>query len=190
MTPSETSDLFNRLDREIWIVTSAAGEHRGGLVATSVTQASIAPQSPRVLVAISKLHATWQLIEASGGFVLHLLTPDRLDLVERFGMHSSRDRDKFAGLALDTTSHALPRLQDAVGWLECEVEAGWDAGDRMFYLAKVNAAQAISAGQPVMTTRVLGQSASPAMKTELRRQLEADAAVDETAIAEWRQRHG
>src|SRR5580693_5111141 len=62
-----------KLDRELWVVTAADGDQKGGLIATFVSLASIAPALPRVLVGISRRHRTWELIESSGAFVLHLL---------------------------------------------------------------------------------------------------------------------
>src|SRR6516225_194631 len=96
MTPAS---LFARTDRELWLLTAAAGGRRGGLIATFVSQASIVPDLPRVVVGIAKQHHTWGLIEASGAFALHLLSADELDWVWRFGLQSGRDSDKLDGLA-------------------------------------------------------------------------------------------
>jgi flavin reductase (DIM6/NTAB) family NADH-FMN oxidoreductase RutF len=183
---SDTAELFQRLDREIWIVTAADGPRRGGLVATSVSQASIAPEAPRAIVGISKLHATWELIEASRAFALHLVAADRLDLVERFGMHSSRDVDKFAGLDVELVEAGPPRLVDAPGWIDCRVEAAWDCGDRTFYLGEALSAKPPARDVPLLTTTVLGRTAPKEMLAELRRQLEADAKLDIEAIRAWR----
>ena len=89
--------LFQRLDREIWVVTARAGDRRGGLIATFVNQASIVPESPRMIVGLAQQHYTWSLIEASGGFALHLLSVAQLDWVWRFGLQSGRDCDKLDG---------------------------------------------------------------------------------------------
>jgi flavin reductase (DIM6/NTAB) family NADH-FMN oxidoreductase RutF len=155
-------------------------------VATSVGQASIAPEAPRVLVGISRRHATWELVEASEAFALHLIAADRFDLLEQFGAHTGRDTDKFAGLAVEATPSGLPLLSDSLGWLDCRVETGWDAGDRTFYLAKAVAAQPPPKDAGVMTTRAIA-SAPEALRRELRRQYDADAAQDLAAILHWRQ---
>jgi flavin reductase (DIM6/NTAB) family NADH-FMN oxidoreductase RutF len=178
-------DLFRRLDREVWIVT-ARGARDGGLVATSVVQASISPEFPRVVVGISKAHATWELIESSRAFALHLIPSERLDLVERFGMSSSRDIDKFNGLETHRGMTGAPLLAAACAWLECSVEATWDAGDRSFYLAEIIAEQVPEYLPPVLTMQKLVATAPPEMLRELRRQLEADAARDADRIREWR----
>jgi flavin reductase (DIM6/NTAB) family NADH-FMN oxidoreductase RutF len=179
------SELFNRLDREVWIVTAADGDRRGGLVATSVGQASIAPQAPRVIVGISRQHATWKLIESRRAFAAQLIAPDRFDLLERFGTRSSRDVDKFAGLTFELSANGSPILADALAWLDCCVEAGWDAGDRTFYLAEIVASSPFSAEARVMTTCAIAGAPEP-LRRELRRQYDADAAHDFEAILRWR----
>ena len=59
---------------------------------------------PRVVAGIARQHHTWELIEASNTFILHLLDEQQLDLVWRFGLRSGRDDDKFAGLAVESGS--------------------------------------------------------------------------------------
>src|SRR3712207_6985322 len=56
-----------------------SGGRRGGLIATFVNQASITPRYPRVVVGLARQHHTWELVEAAGSFVLHLLGEEHLD---------------------------------------------------------------------------------------------------------------
>src|SRR5438874_1999688 len=117
------STLFACLDREVWLVTAAAGERRGGLIATFVSQASIVSDLPRVLVSLARQHFTRELVEASGRFALHLLGEDNLELVWRFGLTSGRDRDKFAGLDYKVSAGGCPLVPGTIGWMDCRVEA-------------------------------------------------------------------
>ncbi len=84
------SELFRRLDRELWVVTAAAEGRRGGLVATTVAQASIVAELPRVVVMLARQHHTWELIRDAGAFGLHLLGEGQLDWAWRFGLGSGR----------------------------------------------------------------------------------------------------
>src|SRR5438552_135293 len=102
MDATAASTLFAWLDQEVWLVTAQAADRRSGLIATFVNQASIVPDLPRVLVALSKQHFTWELVEASGAFALHLLAEEQIELVWRFGLESGRDTDKLAGLSVTT----------------------------------------------------------------------------------------
>jgi hypothetical protein len=59
------ASLFARTDRELWLLTAAARGRRGGLIATFVSQASIVPDLPRVLVGLAKQHY-WRRRSACG----------------------------------------------------------------------------------------------------------------------------
>ncbi len=174
-SPQDISDILRLIDREIWLVSAAHEKRRAGLIATFVSQASIVPDLPRMLVGIAKQHHTWGLIEASRAFTLHLLDESHLDWVWRFGLHSGHAGDKFAG---------LPELR-AVAWLKCRVETSLDTGDRTLYLAEVLDAHLEKATPPLTMRRVL-QLASPERLRELRAGLERDAVVDGAAIRAWR----
>src|SRR5437764_11333902 len=111
--------LFDCLDPPLWLVTAQAGARRGGLIATFVNEASIVPDLPRMVVGLARQHLTWELVEASSAFALHLLRADQVDLVYRFGLCSGREVDKLAGLRHHTGATGSPLLEDALGWLDC-----------------------------------------------------------------------
>jgi flavin reductase (DIM6/NTAB) family NADH-FMN oxidoreductase RutF len=137
MDPQKIGHLFERVDREVWIVTAAHAGRRAGLVATFVAPASIVPEMPRVIAGIAKTHETQMLIEASGAFAVHLLDESQTDLVWLFGLQSSRSVDKFAGLPVQTAATGSPILRDALAWLDCRIEMRMDTGDRTVYLGDV-----------------------------------------------------
>ena len=74
------SDIFDRLDRELWLVTARAGERSSGLIATYASRVSLVPELPRVTIALAKHHFTHELIEATGAFCMHLMDEDRTRL--------------------------------------------------------------------------------------------------------------
>jgi flavin reductase (DIM6/NTAB) family NADH-FMN oxidoreductase RutF len=181
-----TEQLFRATDNELWVVTAADGERRDGLIATTVVQASIVPEIPRVLVAIACQHHTWECIEASGVFALHLLDETQLDWVWRFGLESGRDVDKFHGLPLRSGSSGSPILTDAVGWLDCRVENHMPTGDRTVYLAEVIDADC-HLTQPPLTVQQMLALAPPEKLQQLKAQRIADATRDADAIRDWRE---
>jgi len=184
----DITDIQRLLDREIWIVTSATDERRGGLVATFVSNASIAADLPRMLVGIAKQHQTWGLIEASRVFVLHLIDESQLDWVWRFGLQTGHRVDKFAGLPTTRSASGCPRLPGVVAWVECRVETALDTGDRTIYLAKVVDSR-LEKQTPPLTMQRLLRLASPERLQELRDGLVRDAAIDAAAIQAWRHEH-
>ncbi len=184
MTSSNT--LFAQLDRELWLVTAAVGEQRGGLIATFVNQASIVPEQPRVVVGIAKHHYTWGLIAASGALALHLLGEEHLEWVWRFGLTSGHAGDKFAGLVTRTAGTGSPIVSGAPAWLDCRVEATLDTGDRTVFLAEVLEGNITSAGQLLRVRRMVELAPSEKLAA-LKEQMARDAAIDATAITAWRQ---
>ncbi len=179
------STLFACLDRELWLVTARAGDRRGGLIATFVSEASIAPDHPRLIVGLARQHHTWDLVEASGAFALHLLGENQLDWVWRFGLKSGRTGDKFEGLEVQSAATGSPVLDGAVGWLDCRVESRLDTGDRTIYLAEAVQSE-VTHFAPPLTLKRLMQMAPPDRLRELQRQRHLDADVDAAAIQTWR----
>ncbi|HXG11790.1 MAG TPA: flavin reductase family protein [Gemmataceae bacterium] len=186
MNPAAIAAVFAQLDPEIWLVTARAGDRRGGLIATFVCQASIVLELPRVVVGIARHHYTWELVEASGAFGLHLLGEEQLEWVWRFGLESGRDFDKLAGLATHTAATGSPLLTDALAWLDCRVEARFDTGDRTLYLAEVADGQRVGSAPP-LTLKRLRQLAPPGRLCELGEQIKQDSIRDAEAIRRWRQ---
>jgi flavin reductase (DIM6/NTAB) family NADH-FMN oxidoreductase RutF len=181
------SSVLSLLDREVWLVTAASGLRRGGLVATSVSEASIVPELPRVLVGLARQHYTWELVETAGVFGLNLLGQEHVPWVWRFGLESGRDRDKLEDMAVHTGRTGSPLLAEALGWLDCRVEARLETGDRTVYLAEVVDGACPRPAPPLTVKRLLAL-ASPKHLQELKSQLVRDAAVDAAAIRAWRSR--
>lgn len=189
MNETAAAKILGQTDRELWLVTAADGARRGGLIATFVCQASLVESLPRMLVAVAKQHHTWELIEASGAFGLHLLGRKQVDLVWRFGLESGRDADKLSGMPCETGATDAPLLADVLAWLECRVEARYDMGDRTIYLTQVVDARQMS-DEPPLTMKQLLQIAPRERLEELSRLRQRDSALDAEAILAWRQRAG
>src|SRR5262245_5765886 len=99
---------LRHLDRELWVVTSASGARRGGLLATWVSIASIDRQRPVLVAGLSANHFTTELVQASSSFAAHLLRPEQIDLAWNFARDSGRSRDKFAGLEVQSNETGSP----------------------------------------------------------------------------------
>lgn len=181
----EINLLLKSVEREVWVVTAAHYGRRGGLLATFVSPISIVPSLPRLAVALSKQHHTWELVQAAGVFAVHLLTTDQAALAWHFGTQSGRDVDKFATVKHTSGTTGSPIVTAAPAYLECRVEASLDTGDRTLFLAEVVAgsrAQSFSA----MTQSELIRQATPERLQVLGSQLAADGELDAAAILEWR----
>jgi flavin reductase (DIM6/NTAB) family NADH-FMN oxidoreductase RutF len=185
MDVAEIETVYALLDSPLWLVTAADADRRGGLIATTVAQASIVSEIPRQLIAISKRHHTHGLIEGCGAFALHLIDETQLDLVWRFGLRSGRDIDKFAGLPFRTGATGSPLLPEALAWFDCRVEARMDSGDRTVYLAAVVDGR-LERTDPPLTSRRFFEIAPPDKQKIMDEQYEQDALVDAESIKRWR----
>jgi flavin reductase (DIM6/NTAB) family NADH-FMN oxidoreductase RutF len=183
--PTAIARVWRQADRELWLVSAAAGPRRGGLIATFVMQAALTTELPRVLVGLAAQHHTRQVIDAGGAFGLHLLGEEHLDWVWRFGLETGAQTDKFAGLQAAEGETGAPILKDAPAWLECRVEANWDIGGRVLYVAEIVDGGVRREGKLLTMARML--ELAPAEKlTRLRELVRQDSAIEEDAIRRWR----
>jgi len=189
MNTTQVAAVFKTIDREIWIVTATDGAQRSGLVATFVAPASIVPECPRILVGLAKSHFTWQLVEGSGTFAMHLISEEQLDWVWRFGLQSGRNIDKFEGLATRVGLTGSPILEEAMACFECRVETSLDIGDRSVYLGEVVEATVSDHLLPLTIHRAI-ERARPDQLQQLQSQLKNDAALDALSIRDWRHSRG
>jgi flavin reductase (DIM6/NTAB) family NADH-FMN oxidoreductase RutF len=182
------AEIFERLDRELWLVTARAGEKSSGLIAAHVSGVSLVPTLPRVTISLAKHHYTHELIEASGAFAMHLVDETQIDWVWRFGIPTGRDVDKFEGHSVSTGVSGAPILSDALAWVDCRVEARMDTGDRTVYLAEVLEARVGKRGdgRGTLTFKRLLELAPADRLRELKAAMARDIEIDRAAILEWR----
>jgi flavin reductase (DIM6/NTAB) family NADH-FMN oxidoreductase RutF len=179
-------DVLDRVDRLLWVVTAQAGQARGGLIATLVSIASLSPSTPRMIVGMAKQHHTHDLAMAAGGLTLHLIRDSALEWIERFGLQDGREVDKLAGLSVRAGASGNPILSEAMAWLDCEVEATFDIGDKTLFLcAVVAAADDGQAGMP-MTVRALEAIAPDRLRRRLADDLKRDTTYFTEQIRAWR----
>lgn len=182
---STPADVFQLIDREIWIVTAADTHRRGGLVATWVAQANLDLDRPQVQIAIARNHFTSELVDASGAFALHLIERGQIEHVWNFGIGSGRDRDKLKGLPAATSITGAPILQDCLAWMDCRVFTQLDAGDRIIYWADVVAAARHRHGQPLRAAAALAAADSSQLEA-LEDNLRRDIDIQRPLNAAWR----
>ncbi len=131
--------VLQSLHHDLWIVTAADGDRRGGLVATWVMQASLDLDPGIMVISLAVNHFTRELVDASGAFSLHLIAERHAAMAVRFATKSGRDIDKLEGVGWTVGVTGAPRLSDVLGWLDCRVIARLSSGDRIYYWAEVAA---------------------------------------------------
>ncbi|MCA9105946.1 MAG: flavin reductase family protein [Planctomycetales bacterium] len=185
MIESVYERLFRRVNREVWVVTAAHEGHQSGLLATWVSQASIDPIRPYVLVGIAPNHFTGELLSASGGFVVHLPSRDQARQVISFALGSGRDRDKLEGWDWTTGPSGAPRLSELPYWLECRSRAVLQGGDRLYVWAEaIDGAAPDGDWAPLCEHDLLAAATSEELAS-LKENREHDSAIHGPWFAEW-----
>jgi flavin reductase (DIM6/NTAB) family NADH-FMN oxidoreductase RutF len=126
--------MFQHTNHEVYVATARSGDSISGQIVTWTLPATLVPDATRVVVVLSPLNFTHTLIRETGRFVLHLLAEEQLEWLRIFGLSSSQDVDKFAGIPLGQTRSGLPVLPGTCGWMELRIVDRLDSGDRIIYL--------------------------------------------------------
>jgi flavin reductase (DIM6/NTAB) family NADH-FMN oxidoreductase RutF len=186
MSTLDASVILGGIDHEIWVVTAAAADgRRGGCDATFVLGSSLVPELPRACIALARHHNTFDLIESSDGFALHLLGERHLDWIWRFGLDTGRGGDKLAGMDAAAGATGSPILRDALAWMDCRVETRCETGDRTIYVAEVVDSSKPNTEPPLTVSQML-RIASPEYLARLEELVHRDRITDASAILEWR----
>ena len=186
---SAIDSVLRLVDREIWIVTAAASKvrphGRGGLVATGVSQASLDPLQPIVVIALAANHYTTKLVDASQAFGLHLLSAEQSELAWHFGLQSGCDTDKFANIKCETAVTGSPIISDALAWLDCRVIARHDAGDRKFLWADVVDGRCQRDAKPLREHELFANS-NKSHTVQLKEMRDRDISIQRPLLDAWR----
>ena len=184
VTSERFDSIFRLLDREVWVVTSGSDHTRGGLLATWISQASIDPTRPLVLLGIAPNHFTGELIRETGRFGLHLLRQDQAELAMNFAIGSGRDRDKFEQTSVASGPLGTPRLTDVLAWMEGRVIHCLDGGDRLYLWGQIEYAGQPEEGPPLTEQRLIS-AASADQKIQLRENHAYDCEVQRPMAQKW-----
>jgi flavin reductase (DIM6/NTAB) family NADH-FMN oxidoreductase RutF len=156
--------IFQRADPAVYLVSARAGDERGGMIASWVTQATLSAEQPRVLAVISIETRTQRLIEASGRFALQLLDESQSEVVARFALPPPAGTDKWDGFDAAQTGAGLPLVAGGCGFAECEVVDRLHTGDRVVYLADVIEQHTEPGRQPLRESAALARQSEPAAR--------------------------
>ncbi|MFQ5429338.1 MAG: flavin reductase family protein [Phycisphaerae bacterium] len=135
---SQTADrvglALGRIPSGCAILTARTASARTGMLASWVQQVAFEP--PMVAVAVKKGRPIEAVIEASGAFVLNLLSANPSAMFKHFGKGFSPEEDAFAGLDVRDVPGGVV-IPDQIAWLSARVHGCHDAGDHRLYVARV-----------------------------------------------------
>lgn len=147
ITGEQFRHVLGHLPTGVTIITAHAETGPVGMAANSFGSVSLDP--PLVLLCPAKSSTTWPAIRDVGSFCANIMAGNHQELCRQFAM---KDIDRFAGVAWSNLP-AGPGLEEAVGWVECRIEAEHDAGDHQIVVARVLALEANSERTPLVFFR-------------------------------------
>jgi flavin reductase (DIM6/NTAB) family NADH-FMN oxidoreductase RutF len=149
MSDTSADSIFHLTNQDVYVITAFHEGQVSGQVATWVMLATLVPDHLRVIASLSPFNFTYELIQPSQRFVVNLLAEGQHDWVPRFGLYSSRDIDKFAGIELSYTRNGIPILPGTCGWAECQIQHHIETGDRVICIADVGAQKVYPEHRPL-----------------------------------------
>jgi len=140
---------FGKLSYGIYIVSAAYEGKDSGCVVNTLQQVTSDPA--KLSVALNKDNFTLGQIEKSGRFAAAALSRDAdIRIIGTFGFRSSRDTDKFAGLAFLRDENGIPFLtEQAVARFSCRLTQELDVGTHVIIVGEVTQAEVLSDGEPL-----------------------------------------
>ena len=117
----------------VTVVTSGNKQTRFvGVTANSFSSVSLEP--PIVLWSLGSASPSLDIFDATGRFVINILSLQQMDLSKRF---SSNVVDKFEGVDLRDGLDGLPVLNECVATFECKTIQRTVVGDHVLFLGQV-----------------------------------------------------
>jgi 3-hydroxy-9,10-secoandrosta-1,3,5(10)-triene-9,17-dione monooxygenase reductase component len=142
----ELKDVMRRHPAGVAVVTVDLDGERLGLTVASLV--SVALEPPLVGVSVSRQAALHELLRAAGGFAASLLAAGQVGLAQHFA-RGVPPIGMWHGIAV-VDGERGPRLDGAVGWLDCRLEAELAAGDHTFFLGLVEKAEPGADAAPLL----------------------------------------
>lgn len=93
---------------------------------------------------------TWPKLRDAGRFCVNILGAHQEDVSRVF---ASKAEDKFEGLGWDRTPLGSPRIDDCIGWIDCEIDTVHDAGDHEIVIGAVHDLAVTREGHPLVFFR-------------------------------------
>ena len=124
------------------VLLSAEADGKQDLM--TATAQFVSERVPLCVVSLDKKSLCHELVEASGQFILNILSEEQVPLASMAGQTHGRDRNKFKKFKIKHESGQkveAPLLRDSYANLECKVITSYPLGTYTLYLAEVVAHQ-------------------------------------------------
>jgi len=142
-------DAFFKLSYGLYIVSSKDGDKYDGHISNTVFQTTAEP--PTLTICTNKVNLTCDYIKQSKVFSVTILEQETdFKFLGLFGFKSGKQIDKFNNVKYKIGQTGSPIVIDnAIGYLECEVIDEMDIGTHILFVGKIIDADMIKNGEPL-----------------------------------------
>lgn len=131
--PERFRHVLGHFATGIVVISSRDGELPVGFAVNSFTSVSLEP--PLVSFCAGRASDTWPSIRRAGVFAVNILGADQARTSRAF---ASKNGDRYAGVRWrPAPATGSPLLAGAVGWIDCEIDRTFDAGDHEIVVGRV-----------------------------------------------------
>ena len=138
-------DVFGHFATGVTIITAMDGEEPVGMAANSFTSLSLDP--PLVLFCVAHSSSTWPRIEAAGKFAVNILGEEHEELSRLFALKGA---DRFARTSWHRGVSGSPVLDEAIAYIDCDLEAEYPGGDHKIIVGRVLDLDMLEGARPLL----------------------------------------
>ena len=133
----------------LYVLTAGDASDNGCIIDAA---AQVARDPDRIAISVQMGNYTREIIEKTGKFNLSVLTQDvPKEVIQRFGMQSGRDVDKFQGFTAVERSHngLLYVTENTNAMIGCKVISKTDMGSHMLFIGEVTESKVLSSAPSI-----------------------------------------
>jgi 3-hydroxy-9,10-secoandrosta-1,3,5(10)-triene-9,17-dione monooxygenase reductase component len=129
----------------VTVITAIDDGEPVGIAANSFTSLSLDP--PLVLFCIATTSSTWPRIERAGMFAVNILGEDHKEISQLF---AKKGADRFSATPWHTGVSGSPVLDEAIAYVDCELEATYPGGDHLIVVGRALDLDMREGGRPLL----------------------------------------
>jgi len=145
MDPKAKQTLLRMIPYGVFVVGVKAGDDVNAFLASWLSQCSFDP--PMVMMGVRKDSLSHQMIESGRVFVVNFMGKDQQGLAEPFFKSTRRAGDKLNDVPFHPGKNGAPILDEAIGYVECNVVEIAQGGDHSVVIGEVTDAAIQAEGQ-------------------------------------------
>ena len=131
----------------LYAVTVHRGTEHSAFTANWLTQVSFDP--PLLALSVENGSHSIRFIQDSGVFTVNVLPRGALETAGTLGRRWAKVPDKLDRVAWNAGPNGCAVLHEALGYIECSVDAALPAGDSTLFLARITEARMLREGPPL-----------------------------------------